>query len=344
MKKRVFAVTLVLGLMLALAACGKKEEPKKKATDLCTLGQYKGVEVEKMVIEVSDDDVIKNIYTALKKHATVVSGHRRVELYDIANIDFKGYLGDEAFQGGEGEDYDLLIGSGSFIPGFEEAIIGAEVGTTFKISVKFPDDYGSTDLAGKDATFVITVNEIKSFPEFTDEFIAENTSYKTLAEYKASVRTTLENNAASNIENKFKSDVMDKVIEGCTFDDSLNEDIKKYSEDLKNLYTQYAASNGIDLETFLYYMYGVSLSYFEETLPEISEYNVKVERILNAVAEVENITVSEEEYNKEIETLIAESSYETKEAVEEAYTKEAIENSIKSKKAEDVIFNSAVAK
>ncbi|MBO7402899.1 MAG: trigger factor [Lachnospiraceae bacterium] len=343
MKKRIIAVALIAVLAMALAACGKKET-KKKATELCTLGQYKNIEVEKLVIEVSDDDVTKNIYSAMQNEAESVFGHKKVALYDVANIDFEGFLGDVAFEGGKGTGYDLLIGSGTFIPGFEEGLIGADEGTTVKVFVTFPEDYGNADLAGKDATFVCTINKVSVIPEFTDEFIAEKTSYKTFAEYQASVRSALEENAASQIESKFKSDVIDKIIEGCTFDETLADDAKAYATDLKNLYTQYAASYQWDLETFLYYFYGISLSYFEESLPEIAEYNVKVERILDAVAEVEKLEVSDEEYNEEVQKIITDSSYTTAEEVEEAYTKEAIVNSIKSQKAEDIIFNSAVAK
>ena len=343
MKKRLFAAVIAAMLVLSLAACGKKE---KKATDLVTLGQYKGIEVEKTVITVSDDDVTVRIYNNLKTKAVKLDGFDKIKMWDVVDIDFKGYIDDVAFAGGSGNSSDLMIGSGSFIPGFEDGLIGAETGTTVKLFVKFPDDYGASDLAGKDAVFVVTVNAISRLPELTDEFIAENSSYETLAEYKAGVRSTLESNAEEEIENQFKSDVLEKLIAGCTFDDTLKDDADKYAEDLKSLYTAYASGYGITLDQFLYYFYGVTEEYFLAQLPEIADFNVKAERAFNAIAEIEKLEVTDEEYNAEVTELMQSSNgqFTTAEAVEEAYGKDEIKASILNRKAQDVVFNSAVAK
>jgi trigger factor len=343
MKKRLFAAVIAAMLVLSLAACGKKE---KKATDLVTLGQYKGIEVEKTVITVSDDDVSVKIYNNLKDKVVKVDGFDKVKMWDVVNIDFTGYINDVAFEHGSGNAPDLLVGSGTFIPGFEEGLIGAETGTTIKVFTKFPDDYGASDLAGKDAVFVVTVNGISRYPEFTDAFIAENSSYKTLAEYQAGIRSSLESEAEENVESRFKSDVLEKLIAGCTFDDTVKEDADKYAADLKSLYTAYASNYGITLDQFLYYFYGVSEEYFNAQLPEIADFNVKAERAFNAIAEVEKLAVSDEEYNAKVNELMTSSNgqYATAAAVEEAYGKDEIKASILSQKAQDIVFNSAVAK
>ena len=137
---------------------------------------------------------------------------------------------------------------------------------------------------------------------------------------------------------------MEKIIEGCTFDDTLQADADEYASDMRKYYENYAAAYNADLESFLYYFYGITLEYFEASLPDAALYNVKCERMLNAVAEVENIQVSDEEYDTYVQNLMTNYGFETREAVEEAYTKDTIVASIKSERAQDIIFNSAVAK
>ena len=250
MKKKLLIFALLAVAVLAMA-CGKNKETdgEKKATDLVTLGQYKGIEVEKMVLEVSDDDVTTKIMTNFKTKAEAVEGHNKVELYDLVNIDYAGYLNNVAFDGGTATGQDLLIGSGTYVPGFEEGLIGAEAGTTVEVNVTFPETYVNEELAGQATIFKITVNSISVLPELTDEFIAANTEYSTYAEYEAYIRDSLETTAESTIEEQFKTDVMNKVIEGCTFDDTIEADITAYAADLRSFYESYATNYGIDLET-----------------------------------------------------------------------------------------------
>jgi len=344
MKKKLVLVALVFAMLACLVACGNKEtEPEEEAGYGVTLGQYKGIEVTKLVLTVSDDDVEKQVYVNLKS-AAAETERTEVKNYDIANIDYTGYLNGEKFSGGEATGTDLMIGSDSFIDGFEDAIIGHSVGETFDINVTFPESYGATDLAGKAVVFTIKINSLKAIPELTDEVIAANTNYKTVEDYYKYVRTSLEENAESTIKAQFESDVLDKVIANCTFSSTLATDAKTYEDNLRSQYESYASSYGIDLETFLYYFLGMTLDNFNTMLPDAAAYNVKLERIFKAVADAENIEITDDEYNEYVEEIMVNYSYNSAAEVEAAAGKENIISSMRMDKAEELILDSAIAK
>ncbi|MBQ8300721.1 MAG: trigger factor, partial [Clostridia bacterium] len=186
-----------------------------------TLGDYKGIEVDKIDYTVTDEDVDKDIEATQKKNARLITvDDRAVENGDIAVIDFEGFVDGVAFDGGKGEGYELEIGSGTFIPGFEEQIVGAETGADVEVKVTFPEEYHADNLAGQDAIFKVKVNEIKKreLPELDDDFASEVSEFETMAEFKADVRKKLEEAAMNKAKNETENAIIDKVIENATFD------------------------------------------------------------------------------------------------------------------------------
>ena len=186
-----------------------------------TLGEYKGIEVDKIDYTVTDEDVDKDIEATQKKNARVVTVEdRAIENGDIAVIDFEGFVDDVAFDGGKGEGYELEIGSGTFIPGFEEQLVGANTGDDVDVKVTFPEEYHADNLAGKDAVFKVKVNEIKKreLPELDDDFASEVSEFETMDEFKADVRKKLEEAAQNKAKVETENAIVDKAIENATFD------------------------------------------------------------------------------------------------------------------------------
>ncbi len=180
------------------------------------LGDYKGIEVEKIEYNVTDEDVQKDLEAAQKKNARLITvDDRAIENGDIAVIDFEGFVDGVAFDGGKGDDYELEIGSGTFIPGFEDQLIGAKTDDLVDVNVKFPEEYHAENLKGKDAVFKVKVNEIKvrELPELNDDFASEVSEFDTLEEYKADVRKKLEEAAENKAKGETETAVGEKGIE-----------------------------------------------------------------------------------------------------------------------------------
>ncbi len=305
-KKLGLVVAFTMGLTM-LSGCGDKkgkaavDEMVDKYAAYCVLPEYKGIEYTHTQTTVTEDMVQAQIDNLLSQHATSTQVTEGVtKMGDTANIDFVGSVDGVEFQGGSsnGAGYDLVLGSGTMIDGFEEQIIGHEVGETFDIYVTFPEDYGSADLAGQYATFSITINYItqKDYPDYTDEFIAANTTSKTVAEYEENLRTSMEETYASNDESYNKSAVMTAVIEAS----QITEYPQKELEDLVNkTITQVsdeAASSGYTLETYVTVVYGMaSEEAFKDYVQGLAEDYVTEKIVVCSVAKAENISVTEEE-------------------------------------------------
>ena len=279
------------------------------------LGEYKGIEVEKVDYTVSDEDVDKEINSVRERNARVISvDDRAVENGDIAVIDFEGFVDDVAFEGGKGENYELEIGSNTFIPGFEDQIIGAKIDDLIDVNVTFPDEYHSEELKGKSAVFKVKVNEIKvrELPELDDDFASEVSEFDTLAEYKADVRAKLEEKAKEKAESEIKNKVIEKAIENAEFDlpDAM---VDAQVDNMINDMAQRLSYQGMSLDMYMQYT-GQTVDQMREVYRDQAKKDVSASLVIDAIRKAEGIEVSPEEiemnlvdmakkYNMELDKL-----------------------------------------
>lgn len=262
------------------------------------LGEYKGLEVKKPVYEVEDAEVEKQIKDMQEKNARMEAKEDgKVEKGDIAVIDFKGYIDGTAFEGGEGHDYPLEIGSGSFIDNFEDQLIGLAVGDKKEVNVTFPENYGKEELNGKPAMFEVEVKSIKvkELPELDDEFAKEVAAVESLDELKENLKKTLEKNNADKAEREFEEAVITAVIENAKMDVPevmIEKEIDAMMKDLEGR-LQY---QGLSLDQYMEFT-GNTVEKMREFMKENAERKVKADLVLDAVAKAENIEATDEEIN-----------------------------------------------
>ena len=269
-----------------------------------TLGKYKGVKVEKIDTEVTDDEIKAELDKELESSARTISVEDRpVKDKDMTVIDFEGFVDGVAFDGGKGENYPLTIGSGAFIPGFEEQLIGAKLNEETEVKVTFPEDYHSEDLKGKDATFKVTVKEIKEkeLPELDDEFAAEVSEFETLEEYKADIAKKL----AEKKENEAKAKKEDAVIEAIIEDAKMDIPDAMVETQARQMANDYAArlqQQGLSIEQYFQFT-GLDANTFLEQMKPGALKRIQSRLVLEAIVKAENITVSDEEYEAELKKL-----------------------------------------
>ncbi len=267
-----------------------------------TLGDYKGIEVSKKENNVTDQDIDKEINVLREKNARIVEvNDRAVKNGDITIIDFKGFVGDVQFEGGTGENYKLEIGSGQFIPGFEDQLIGAEIGKEIDLNVSFPEEYGNEELAGKPAIFKTTVKEIKEkqLVEIDDEFAKDVSEFDTLEELKADIRSKREQESQKIAKQQYEDELLNKIAENATIDipevmieTQINMMIRDFDYQLKY--------QGLDLESYMKYM-NLDMEKLKESYKTTAYSRVKTQLVLEKIAKIENITITEEELDSEIE-------------------------------------------
>ena len=261
---------------------------------------YKGIKVEKNVEAVTDEAVDAEVEAARKRNARTIEVTDRVSaMGDIANIDYEGFVDGVAFDGGKGEGHDLKLGSGSFIPGFEEQVAGHNVGEEFDVNVTFPTEYHASDLAGKAATFKTKINSIKfeELPELDDEFVKDVSEFNTVSEYKADIKARMEkrneDKAESEIGNALALALVEKLegeIPAPMFDAETENMVRDYDTRLRQ--------NGLDLNTYFKYT-GLTLETLREQMRPQAEQQVKVRLALEKIAELEALTVTDEELETE---------------------------------------------
>lgn len=316
MTKKIAVLLLCALLIAALSSCGANYN--FDISKYITLPSYKGVEISAAEV---DTQLQSNIDKLISDATTTeeVSG-RAVRLGDIANIDYTGYQDGVAFDNGSGTGFDLEIGSGTFIDGFEDAIVGHEIGDTFDAELKFPDDYqNNPDLAGQSVTFTITVNKIstKVVPEWTDAFVAEKTDYTTIDEYKTETIKDLRKTLAWN-----------KVVNGTTVIAYPKKNVKEYYNNMVKNYKTYAANYGTTLDNFVASYAQQSMDDFLADVVSYAKQQVLNEMIMHSIANAEKIEVTKAEYDARVGDFLAQSSYESVKEMEKAYTKSAIEQSM----------------
>lgn len=268
------------------------------------LGKYKGVEAVMPETTVTDEDVDKELTRMQERNSRLIPVEDRAVIDgDTANIDYEGFLDGVPFEGGKGSSYDLKIGSNSFIPGFEEKIIGHNAGETFDIDVTFPADYNSQDLAGKDVVFKVTVNAIKTreLPVLDDEFAKDVSEFDTLAEYRESLKAKQIEAAEKRAQGTFEENVIQAVVKtakveipAVMIDTEINHMIEEQQNQMRY--------QGIELEQYLSYM-GQTLDTFKEQLREPAENRVSAQLVLAAIGKAEKFDASEAEIDAEIERM-----------------------------------------
>jgi len=311
------------------------------------LGTYKGIEIEKIEHTVTDEDVDKALEAEQKKHVRInpVEG-RSAQNGDVVTIDFEGFADGIAFPGGKGEGYELELGSGSFIPGFEEQLVGVEAGADTEVNVTFPEEYHAADLAGKPALFKVKVHEIKEkiYPELDDDFASEASEFETLAEMKADIRKKLEEKAENQTKTEMENAIIDKASEAAEIDIPAAM-IEAQIDRMLNDFAQRLSYQGMNMEMYMKYT-GATEETMRENFRPQAEKQVRVSLVIEAVAKAEGIDANEEEveakllemakmYNMEIDELKKYMRPEDTEGVE----KEVIFT-----KAIDLMVNNAIVK
>ena len=260
------------------------------------LGEYKGLSVEKKTYEVTEEEVAKKLKEMQEKNARVESKEEgTVENGNIAVIDFKGFVDGEAFQGGEGHDYSLEIGSKTFIDTFEEQLVGAKVNDTVEVNVTFPENYGKEELNGKPAKFEVTIKEIKvkELPELDDEFAKETSEFDTIADLKADITTKLEATNTERADREFEEAVINAVAENAKVEIPVVMIEKEVDKMVQNL-EQRLQYQGLNLEQYFQFT-GTDEEKMREYMRENAATKVKVDLVLEAVEKAENIEATEEE-------------------------------------------------
>lgn len=270
------------------------------------LGNYKGVSVVKKVHPVDNDDVDKEIDAMREKNSRLVTiEDRELQNGDISNIDFEGFVDNVPFDGGKGTNFELTIGSGQFIPGFEEKLIGMKINETRDIDVKFPDEYHSADLAGKMSMFRVTLNSIKhkDLPEADDEFAKDVSEFDTIAELRADVLKKIQEKNAKNE----KLQVEDDAIKQIAADSKIDVPDVMIDHELDKIVSDYnwrLQMQGMNLDTYLKMM-GQDINTFKTQFRANAEERVRVQLTLEKLAEVENIEVSKEDVDKKVDEMAA---------------------------------------
>lgn len=268
------------------------------------LGKYKGVKIDKVDAEVTDEEVEAEINKERENNARNIEvTDRAVKDGDMTVLDFEGFVDGEAFEGGKGENYPLTIGSGSFIPGFEEQLVGAEIGKEVEVNVTFPEDYQAEDLKGKAAVFKCTIKEIKEkeLPELDDEFASEVSEFETLAEYKADIRGRLEEKKAKEVKDAKEAAVIEAIVKDS--DMEIPEAmLATQQRQMVDEFAQRIQMQGLSIDQY-YQFTGSSREQMIEQVKPQAEGRIKSRLVLEAIAKAENIEASEEEYEEELKVM-----------------------------------------
>ena len=267
---------------------------------------YKGIKAPKEVKEITDADIDNQIDVIRKKNARIVSvDDRAAQLNDEVIIDFEGFFGDEAFEGGKGEDHPLKLGSGQFIPGFEDQIVGHNIGDEFDVTVTFPENYQMSDYAGKEAVFKCKLKAIsyEELPEINDDLIKDATEFDTVDEYRADIKSKLEEAAVQQADSAFENAVMNALIEkvdapipNCMFEQRIDALMRSFEQQLRQ--------QGMDLKLYFQYT-GMDADSFRDTYRDRAVNEVKLRLGLEKIAEVENLEPTEEEINNGLADVAA---------------------------------------
>lgn len=301
------------------------------------IGAYKGLKATKYIEKATDEDVTKEVDRVRDRNARVITVEdRAAEQGDITNINFEGFVDGTAFDGGKADGQDLELGSGQFIPGFEEQIVGHKTDEEFDVNVTFPEQYQAAELAGKPAVFKVKINEIKKreLPDLDDEFAKDVSEFDTLDSYKDDVRQHIQEHKDEHAQSDVEDALLDQVVEGLKaeipavmYERSIDSYVQDFDYRLQ--------AQGLNLQTYLQYT-GMDMDKFRETFQEQAEHQVKLRLALEKIAEVENFVVTDEDVEAEYKRLAEE--YKTDiERIKTAIDRETTEKDIKINHAIDLV-------
>ncbi len=307
-----------------------------------TIGEYKGIHAPKNVKEVGEDDINQAIEGIKQRNARIVSvDDRPCEMKDEVIIDFEGFKDGVAFEGGKAEEFPLKLGSGQFIPGFEDQVCGHSIGDEFDVNVTFPENYQMEELAGQPAVFKVKLHGINKteFPEFDDELIKDTTEFDTVDEWKEDIKKTLTERAETVANTEYENYIVDQIIKGtdgviprCMFDHRIDGLINNFAHGLKH--------QGMSIDIYLQYT-GMDMDSFRETFEERAVNEVKLRLALEKIAEQENITVSDDEFEEELQKL-ADNNNMSKDDVKRRISLDDFRTDLKVTKALDFVKENAV--
>ncbi len=320
-----------------------KENGVKFKADLITkpvveISDYKGLEVKKTSKNVDDAAVDAEIEKVRNRNARSISvDDRAAQNGDTAVIDFEGFLDGVAFEGGKGEKFPLELGSGSFIPGFEDQIVGKNIGDEFDVNVTFPEHYQAENLAGKPAVFKCKLHELKGkeLPEVDDEFVKDVSEFDTLDEYKADIKSKLEKAAADEASTNLDNALVDAVIAKMTAEVPQ----VMYQRRIDDIVREWSARNRIRIEDYLKYT-GATMDQFRANFTEVAKRQVDLRLALEKIAELENITVTDEDLEKEYADMAEQYKMDV-DKVKAAVPADAVKNDLRIEKALDLVRDSA---
>ena len=308
------------------------------------LGKYKGIEVEAKDTTVTDEEVDAELAKVQEQNSRLVAADdKEVENGDQVTIDFEGFVDGVAFEGGKGEDYPLTIGSHSFIDTFEDQLVGKKVGDEVEVNVTFPEQYQAEELAGKPAMFKVNIKEIKvkELPELDDDFAQDVSEFDTLAEYKEDVKKNLEEKKKEEAEQQKEADVIKAIVEDAKMD--IHEKmIKAQAQQMVEDFAQRIQSQGISFEQYMQFTGSTPEMLLEQVTPQAEE-RIKARLVLEAVVKAENIEVSDEEFEKELEEMAKQYNMEL-DQIKQLTTdadKETIKKDIAVQKAAKLVVDAA---
>ena len=268
------------------------------------LGEYKGIKIEQIEREVTEEEILAEINRERNKNArNITIEDRPVKDGDMTVIDFEGFVDGEAFEGGKGENYPLTIGSGAFIPGFEEQLVGAEIGKEVEVKVTFPEEYRAEELQGKEAVFKCTVHEIKEkeLPELDDEFASEVSEFDTLEEYKEDVKKNLTEKKVKDAETARENAAVEAAVKASEIEIP-EAMLETQQRQMVDEFSQRITMQGMSMEQYMQFTGATYEKLIEQVKPQAEE-RIRARLVLEAIAKSENIVATEEDYEKEMKTM-----------------------------------------
>lgn len=365
MKKKIYLAVMAACMAMTFSACGqdtvKKDDTKAEQTaentteddkahkvkkglvsvenveDYIKLGTYKGIELQKNIIEITEEQVQAAIAREIGAGSEVSDG--TVQAGDTVTIDYVGTKDGEAFEGGSAEGYDLLIGSGSFIDGFEDGLIGMKKGETRHLDLTFPEDYRNKEMAGQAVTFQVTLEKFVR-PQLTDEWAAENTEYKTAAEYQEAVRAALTQQADLYAVQAMKQSAWEQLLVETEVTEYPQQDLDDAEAQCKKDIEHYASQGDMELDAFLESQ-GVTKEAFEELCQQYAQAKVKQNLIVQAIMQAEGMSLNDEESLAIQEQLIAQLGAESMADLVDLYGQEMVDESVGILRVENFILENA---
>lgn len=377
MKKKAVVAMLIMCMAVSAAACGKSSDTEKTTTETTdtkdsedsekdstdtdtketdssgenrlvsvkdvskyvTIGEYKGLELTRTSQSVTDDDVQAEINYNLEDNGTEVKDGT-VENGDTVTINFTGTIDGKEFDGGSAEDYELVVGDGEMIDGFEDGIVGMKSGETKELDLTFPDDYYEESVAGKAVVFKVTLQKFTRPAELTDEWVAENTEYKTVDEYRAAVKTQLEDTAVQTADYELYSDAWNEVQAASEIKDYPKEDVDAAKKSYQELNEKYVKDAGMEMADFLESQ-GMSEEDYESECQQYAESKVEQNLIVQGIMDAEGLSIDDEETQKLKDDLIKEYGFASIDEMIETYGEQEVNESLALLRVERFIVDNA---